>query len=224
MVVETVEPPAKRLRQCDESDDDDFCVGDCGGGLHDDAEALVLHSESAESVEERFEPEVRSGDSGLGPDSPDAAAGQVLDETRRRRLEDIQWCDPPGGPLINFNEIEAGAAVSVSGGMALSRLIAQRVVDTMSNEMQLKLFHAVVAHGTRREGSLYSGSDMYFDLQEILLDVVKSHPRLRELGLQQQQRITVEQCLASEKVKFKYKMIASKPNAPKMITEDSSFL
>ena len=45
-------------------------------------------------------------------------------EERPARLEDIEWCNPPGAPLCDFAKVAPGAACGVAGGKALSRLIA----------------------------------------------------------------------------------------------------
>ena len=69
----------------------------------------------------------------------------------------------------------------------------------------------VTCNKTRQEAALFSGSDMYFDLQEILLDVVLSHPAVQEymyhVGRNYSNTMNVQQNLAVEKVKCKRDMI-----------------
>ena len=84
----------------------------------------------------------------------------------------------------------------------------------------------VTCGATRQKALLFSGSDMYFDLQRIFLDVVLSHPTVQEYmypaGRSYSRTINVQQNLAVENVKCKRDMVLSRDKLPKMVVEDCS--
>ena len=152
---------AKRPKYDASDDDDSFCVSVC------DILAGVPGVQSVAAAQQHEEE----------PVSEPTTAEELPAYTR---LEDIERCNPPRAPLCDFSKVAPGAACGVAGGKALSRLIAQRVSDTLSPAFFLKLMQNVTCGASRQEASLFSGSDMYYDLQEILLDVVLSLPAVQE--------------------------------------------
>ena len=114
--------PVKRPKYDASHDDDSFSVCDILAGVPE-----VQSVAAAQQHEEEPAPE---------PTTAEELPAYI-------RLEDIEWCNPPGDPLCDFSKVAPGAACGVAGGKALSRLIAQRVCDTLSPAFFLKFMKNV---------------------------------------------------------------------------------